>query len=178
MRRGLQQASAFVSSGGHESDMSIALAPASADNMLELKAQESIVRGHVGWSQQSSKNSRSLTLCYAGPPLPPRQMGVALTAPEPVYLIDGRINTRGHIVIEMFLDFVCPFSCKMFKTVQDGVIPKFGASVSFIVHQVIQPWHPHGAWVHEVCLCVGTEFPSKYATYVRKVIEAFEGGAF
>merc|ERR1719482_1235533 len=57
MRRGLQQAA----------DMSIALAPASADNILELKAQESIVRGQVGWSQQSSKNSRPLTLCYAGP---------------------------------------------------------------------------------------------------------------
>merc|ERR1719387_3480214 len=34
--------------------------------MLELKAQESTVRGQVGWSQ-SSKNSRALTFCYAGP---------------------------------------------------------------------------------------------------------------
>ena len=50
MRRGLQQAA----------DMSIALAPASADNILELKAQESIVRGQVGWSQQSSESSRPL----------------------------------------------------------------------------------------------------------------------
>merc|ERR1712118_547789 len=41
------------------------LAPASADNILELKAQDSIVRGEVGWSQQSSENSRPLTLCGA-----------------------------------------------------------------------------------------------------------------
>merc|ERR1712072_1180153 len=43
------------------------LAPASADNILEVKAQESIVRGQVGWSQQSSENSDPLTLCQAGP---------------------------------------------------------------------------------------------------------------
>ena len=33
-------------------------APASADNILELKAQESIVRGQRGWSKQSSESSR------------------------------------------------------------------------------------------------------------------------
>jgi DnaJ-domain-containing protein 1 len=65
MRRGLQQATAFASSNGHESDMSITSAPAAAGNMLELKPQESAIRGQVGWSQQSSKNSRPLTPCYA-----------------------------------------------------------------------------------------------------------------
>merc|ERR1719316_134897 len=55
MRRGLQQATAFASSGGHDSDMPVALAPAAAGNMLELKTQESTVRGQVGWSQQSSQ---------------------------------------------------------------------------------------------------------------------------
>ena len=49
-------------------DMSIPLAPASADNMLELKAQESIVRGQVGWSQQSSESSRPLTISGAYDP--------------------------------------------------------------------------------------------------------------
>mmetsp|Transcript_146386 Transcript_146386/g.280706 ORF Transcript_146386/g.280706 Transcript_146386/m.280706 type:complete len:209 (+) Transcript_146386:235-861(+) len=101
-----------------------------------------------------------------GPPLPPAQNGFSLSAPgKPV-------------VVEMFLDFVCPFSCKMFKTVQDGVLPKFGEKVSFVVHQVVQPWHAQGTWVHEVCLAVAAEFPSQYAEYVRKVIEAYEGGDF
>merc|ERR1719236_406486 len=57
VRRGQQQATAFASRYGHESDMSIALAPDAAGNILELKAQESSVRGQVGWSQQSPKNS-------------------------------------------------------------------------------------------------------------------------
>jgi CspA family cold shock protein len=47
MRRGLQQATAFASTGGHESDMSFALAPAAAGNILELKTQESSARGQV-----------------------------------------------------------------------------------------------------------------------------------
>merc|ERR1719482_260922 len=71
MRRGLQQATAFASSDGHESDMSIALAPAAAGNILELKTQESTVRSQVGWSQQSSKNSCPLTFCYATKTLSP-----------------------------------------------------------------------------------------------------------
>ena len=36
--------------------------------MLELKAQESIVRGQVGWSQQSSESSRPLTISGAYDP--------------------------------------------------------------------------------------------------------------
>jgi hypothetical protein len=86
MRRGLQQATAFASSGGHESDMSFALAPAAAGNILEMKSEESIVRGHVGWSQESSKNSRPLTLCYAGATDVPAKDFYALTAKD----IDGK----------------------------------------------------------------------------------------
>merc|ERR1719498_568772 len=100
------------------------------------------------------------------PPLPPTQMGFALS---PL----GR-----KIVIEMFIDMPCVFSGKMLKTVQDGVLPKFGDSVTFIVHHVPQPWHPHRAWVHEVCMCIGLEFPDKYGAFVRLVVEAFESGRF
>jgi hypothetical protein len=76
MRRGLQQ----------EADMSIALAPAASGNILEMKSEESIVRGHVGWSQESSKNSRPLTLCYAGAADVPAKDFYALTAKD----IDGK----------------------------------------------------------------------------------------
>merc|ERR1719426_549033 len=41
IRRGLQQATTFASGGGHESDMSVALAPTSAASILELKIQQS-----------------------------------------------------------------------------------------------------------------------------------------
>jgi hypothetical protein len=86
MWRGLRQASIFASSGVHGSDISIASAPASVDNILEMKAQESIDRGQegvqqhsgaaprkdnfidLGWLQHSSENKCSLTLCYAAQP--------------------------------------------------------------------------------------------------------------
>merc|ERR1719271_590330 len=74
MRRGLQQVTAFASSGGHESDKSIALAPTDAGNILELKTQESNFRGQLGWSQQSSKSLQPLAV-----PAPPHT-SVALYA--------------------------------------------------------------------------------------------------
>jgi len=70
MRRALHKAAAFASSGGHESDMSIALAPAAAGNILELSTQESTARGQLGWLQQSSKRLRPLTLCYNSAAVP------------------------------------------------------------------------------------------------------------
>merc|ERR1719486_1164159 len=63
IRRGLQQVTTFASGCGHESDMSVALAPTSADDILELKMQQSTIRS-FGWSQQSSKDSRPMTVCY------------------------------------------------------------------------------------------------------------------
>merc|ERR1719324_1140682 len=102
MRRGLQQATAFASSGGHESDMSTALTPAAAGNILELKTEESSVRGQVGWSQQSSKNSHPLTLCYADYTLDDAPIGGPL---EPVanYILvkidDGIDATKGGVFL-------------------------------------------------------------------------------
>jgi hypothetical protein len=61
MRRGLQSASVLGS------DMSVAMAPASGDNFLELETQGSAGQNSrsVGWGQMSSQNSSPLTPCYA-----------------------------------------------------------------------------------------------------------------
>merc|ERR1719486_761504 len=61
MRRGLQSATVFGS------DMSVAMAPASGDNFLELKEHGSASQNSrsVGWGQMSSQNSSPLTPCYA-----------------------------------------------------------------------------------------------------------------
>jgi hypothetical protein len=61
MRRGLQSATVFGS------DMSVAMAPASGDNSLELETQGSASQNSrsVGWGQMSSQNSSPLTPCYA-----------------------------------------------------------------------------------------------------------------
>merc|ERR1719393_478314 len=69
------------------------------------------------------------------------------------------------VVIELFLDLICPFSSKMYKTVYDEVLPVFGQQISFVIHQVPQPWHPQGTYVHEVALAVQQVEPQLYAAY-------------
>merc|ERR1711990_1106492 len=61
MQRGLQSASVLGS------DMSVAMAPASGDNFLELETQGSAGQNSrsVGWGHMSSQNSSPLTPCYA-----------------------------------------------------------------------------------------------------------------
>jgi len=100
------------------------------------------------------------------PALPPTPLGYNLSpAGSPV-------------VVEMFLDLICPFSSKMFQTVQDGVVAEFGDSVTFVIHQVPQPWHPQGSWVHEAALAVKAACPEQYPAFVAEIYKNFDGGAF
>ncbi|RDW87580.1 hypothetical protein BP5796_03274 [Coleophoma crateriformis] len=62
--------------------------------------------------------------------------------------------------LELYLDYVCPFSAKMFNTVYSSVFPllksnaKYSNSVQFIFRQQIQPWHPSSTLVHEAGVAV------------------------
>ena len=76
------------------------------------------------------------------PPLPPSHCGTPL-------------SPKGKdIVVELFLDLVCPFSSKMYKVVFDEVLAAFGDKVSFVVHQV---WHTQSRPIRrnmEFCLAL------------------------
>ncbi|KAK5725080.1 hypothetical protein LTR17_013279 [Elasticomyces elasticus] len=65
-----------------------------------------------------------------------------------------------------FLDYVCPFSKKMFNTVYDSVFPivkqKYADKVQFIFRQQIQPWHPSSTLVHEAGAAVLQTNPEKF----------------
>ena len=82
------------------------------------------------------------------------------------------------VVIELFLDLICPFSSKMYKTVYDEVLPAFGQQVSFVIHQVPQPWHPQGTYVHEVALAVKQVQPALYPAVCRALCAAYDSGKF
>ncbi|KAL3425360.1 hypothetical protein PVAG01_02151 [Phlyctema vagabunda] len=62
--------------------------------------------------------------------------------------------------LELYLDYVCPFSAKLFNTVYKSVFPlvktnpKYSNSVQFIFRQQIQPWHPSSTLVHEAAVGV------------------------
>ena len=88
-----------------------------------------------------------------GPPLPPSQCGSCITS-----------TSRTNIQIECFLDLICPFSCKMFTTLYNGVLPalKDDSGVSIIFHHVVQPWHPQGT-------APPAAAPSRQAPYVERL---------
>ena len=109
------------------------------------------------------------------PPLPPSQLGTSLSAGT-----TATAPTRRKIQIECFLDLVCPFSCKMFNTLYEGVIPalKNDPDFEFVLHQVIQPWHPQGTMVHEAALACKRVSPETYAEYVHALYAAYTNGIF
>jgi len=103
-----------------------------------------------------------------GPPLPSVQSGFLLTSAV----------ARPAIQVEMFLDLICPFSCKMWKAVYKDVLPKCGDKVGFVINQVPQPWHPQGTYVHEAALAVKDVAPSAYPAYVDAIYTAYSNGRF
>ncbi|EOO00674.1 putative thioredoxin-like protein [Phaeoacremonium minimum UCRPA7] len=70
--------------------------------------------------------------------------------------------------IELYLDYVCPFSAKLFKTFVTDVAPKIRADpalaqkMQVIFRQQIQPWHPSSTLVHEAGVAVLKLAPGKF----------------
>jgi hypothetical protein len=68
--------------------------------------------------------------------------------------------------LELYLDYVCPFSAKMFNTVHTSVFPliqqKYSSKVQVIFRQQIQPWHPSSTLVHEAGAAVLRLQPTKF----------------
>ncbi|EPE03438.1 hypothetical protein F503_06611 [Ophiostoma piceae UAMH 11346] len=61
--------------------------------------------------------------------------------------------------IEIFLDYVCPYSAKFYNTFYTGVAPKLnssplGSKVQVLFRHQVQPWHPSSTLVHEAGLAV------------------------
>ncbi|KAI9805421.1 MAG: hypothetical protein M1825_000672 [Sarcosagium campestre] len=68
--------------------------------------------------------------------------------------------------VELYLDYVCPFSKKMFNTLYHDVFPvvekKYAGRVQFIFRQQIQPWHPSSTLTHEAGAAVLKLAPTKF----------------
>ncbi|OAA62033.1 Thioredoxin-like fold protein [Niveomyces insectorum RCEF 264] len=66
--------------------------------------------------------------------------------------------------VELYLDYVCPFSAKMFNTLYHAVFPALrnphpdqhapARRVQFLFRHQVQPWHPSSTLVHEAGLAV------------------------
>jgi len=73
--------------------------------------------------------------------------------------------------IELYLDYVCPFSTKMFNTIYTSVFPliekKYASHVQVIFRQQIQPWHPSSTLVHEAGVAVLKLQPAKFWAFSK-----------
>lgn len=99
--------------------------------------------------------------------LPPKLKGARLIFPD----ASGATTFASDPphTIELFLDYVCPFSAKIFKTLTTSVIPgtihpspTLSSSLQFIIRQQIQPWHPSSTLVHEAALAVNRLAPARF----------------
>jgi len=78
--------------------------------------------------------------------------------------------------LELYLDYVCPFSAKMFATIHNSVQPLIkkkytSPGVRIIFRQQIQPWHPSSTLVHETGAAVLSLAPSQFWTFSALLFE-------
>ncbi len=74
------------------------------------------------------------------------------------------------------LDYVCPFSAKMFNTIHTHVSPLIkkkytDPGVRIIFRQQIQPWHPSSTLVHESGAAILRLAPAKFWDFSKLLFE-------
>ena len=96
-------------------------------------------------------------------PMPPAPVGLKLTqAPNPT------------VVVEMFHDVCCPFSKKMYDTVDGGVLPAMadkGLSdqIDFVWQSVPQPWHAQSCLMHDAVMAAFLVDARRIGDYLSSV---------
>lgn len=85
------------------------------------------------------------------------------------------ISPKAVHTIELYLDYVCPYSAKMFNTLYSKVLPdvptKYPSKVQFIFRQQIQPWHPSSTLVHEAGAAVLRLSPDKFWEFSKAIFD-------
>ncbi|CAG8658078.1 3209_t:CDS:2 [Racocetra persica] len=84
------------------------------------------------------------------------------------------VSTAPH-VLEAYLDYVCPFSAKLFLRLRNEVFPfieeKYPGQIQFLFRQQVQPWHPCSSIVHEAALAVERIDKSQFLDFSAKLFE-------
>ncbi|KAI4907478.1 hypothetical protein J4E90_009507 [Alternaria incomplexa] len=89
-------------------------------------------------------------------------------------LASSAIQPKAIHTLELYLDYVCPFSAKMFKTIYETplrktLLEKYSDRVVTIFRQQIQPWHPSSTLVHEAAYAVQKVDSSKFWDFSQKL---------
>lgn len=79
------------------------------------------------------------------------------------YSLQSSSKEQRRHTIELFLDFVCPPSARLWSTVVvDNNLPnKYKSQIEFIFRHQIQPWHTQSTLVHTVIMAVAREQPTR-----------------
>lgn len=83
--------------------------------------------------------------------------------------------------LELYLDYCCPFSAKIFRTLTTSVIPAIEANpawasgLSLIFRPLIQPWHPSSTLMHEAALAVLRLNPDKFWDFSGVLFDEQQG---
>lgn len=70
--------------------------------------------------------------------------------------------------LELYVDYCCPFSAKMYRTLTGAVFPlvranpAWASSLSVVFRQQVQPWHPSSTLLHEAALAVLRLAPDRF----------------
>lgn len=113
---------------------------------------------------------------HTSPPtmaLPPKFAGHRLQLADPSPSTAG-VPPSPH-TIELYLDYVCPFSAKLFNTLTTAVVPLIRAhdawagNLTIIFRQQVQPWHPSSTLVHEAGLAVLRLAPAKFWDFSQRL---------
>jgi len=87
---------------------------------------------------------------------------------------------EAHHTLEFWIDYVCPFSAKLFLNALDPIIKPAvtGGDLSKKVQLVIrlqpQPWHGSSTFTHEAALAVGRVSPESFWEYSRLLLKRQE----
>jgi len=77
--------------------------------------------------------------------------------------------------LELYLDYVCPFSKKLFSTVYEKVLPtiqtKYSGRLKLIFRQQIQPWHPSSTLTHEAGAAILQLAPDRFWDFSAKLFD-------
>ncbi|KAJ1980040.1 hypothetical protein H4R34_002602 [Dimargaris verticillata] len=79
------------------------------------------------------------------------------------------------VVLEAYLDYVCPFSKRFYTRFVQEVFPyveqQYPGQVQFIFRHQVQPWHPQSSMVHEAALAVEQVSPDAFFPFSNQVFE-------
>lgn len=78
-------------------------------------------------------------------------------------------------VLEIYIDFVCPFSAKQVKGVREHLVPliegQLKNDLAVILRCTPQPWHASSTFTHEVFLAIVKADPSKAWPFAYALME-------